>query len=157
MDCTQYAEDLTAFLDGELNSVESERVRSHIQSCTHCFEALRSLREAGAFVVSHSRELDPRPESWNLVRARIHESTIDASSRFWRFNRWRIAMAATAIVAALALGYAQYRQIQSQNLDRYITQYVQQRDAQISARAENNPFMEVNGIFDGNPFQSEDR
>jgi hypothetical protein len=57
----------------------------------------------------------------------------------------------------LALGYMQYQQIQRQSLDRYITQYIQQRESQIRVQAENNPFMEANSVFDGNPFRSEDR
>jgi|WetSurSiteA1Bulk_404760.scaffolds.fasta_scaffold08425_2 anti-sigma factor RsiW len=157
MDCTHCAEDLTAFLDGELSNTASERVRAHLQSCASCTEDLRSLREVGAFVALHSHELEPRPESWNLVRARINESTLAAPSRFWRFNYGQIAIATAAVVAALALGYMQYQQIQRQNLDKYIAQYVQQREAQIRVQAENNPFMEVNRVFDGNPFRSEDQ
>jgi anti-sigma factor RsiW len=157
MDCTHCAEDLTAFLDGELSIADSEQVRSHLQSCASCAENLRSLREVDAFVALHSRELEPRPGSWDLVRARINGSTIAAPFLLWRFSYGRIAIATAAVVAAMALGYMQYLQIQGRNLNRYIVQYMQQREAQIRVQVENNPFTEVNRIFNGNPFRSEDQ
>jgi anti-sigma factor RsiW len=157
MDCTHCTEYLTAFLDGELSDADSRQVRFHLQSCASCTEELQSLREVGAFVASHNHELELRPESWNLVRARIHEPTIAAPSRFWGFHWRQITIATAAVVAALSLGYMQHRQIQRQDLDRYITQYVREREAQIRVQAENNPFMEVNSVFEGNPFRSEDQ
>jgi anti-sigma factor RsiW len=155
MDCTQCAEALTAFLDGELSRPDSEGIRTHLQSCPSCAAELQGLREAAEFVASHHRELEPGPESWNLVRARIHQKA--PPSRFGLIRRWQIAAATAAVLAAFALLYLQQQQTRTQNLNRYIAQYVQQREAQIRSRAEMNPFMEISSTFNANPFRSEDR
>jgi hypothetical protein len=168
MDCRRCAEDLTAFMDGELSAEDAWQVRAHLDSCTSCAGELRSLQESADFIESHRNELDLRAGSWNLVRARI--STADSSSpnRFFSLNRLRMAMAALAIIAAL--GYLQYQQVQRRNLDRYISQYLEERKAHGQARAAladsnptivipyaDNPFIEVNATLADNPFRLEDR
>ncbi len=172
MDCKQCSEDLTAFLDGELNKADSEQVRLHLGACVSCSEELHSLRETTEFVESHNRKLEPDAASWNLVRARIATPDTVPSPGFWILNRRRLALATLAIVAAFAAGYMQYEQAQKKNLDKYISEYVQQRDAQLKAQPVNdwgdinsptenpyadNPFIETKADTADNPFRSEDR
>ena len=168
MDCKQCAEDLTAFLDGELSAADSERVRSHLGSCPSCSHELGSLQETANFVETHTRTLELRPGSWNLVRARITTENAPAPSRFWIPNRWRLAMGALALAAVFGLGYLQYQRIQERNLDLYISNYIEQRETQMEAPQVmfsgteenpygNNPFVEIKASFNGNPFRSEGR
>ncbi len=167
MECKQCGEDLTAFIDGELGAADSEQVRSHLSICASCADEWRSLKEAADFIESRRNDREPLPESWNLVRARI--SAEEPVSPFWFLapNRWRVAAAALVIIAASALGYLQYQQIQKKSLDRYMSQYMQEREAPkamhpvtsgpgISPYAD-NPFIEVKATPVDNPFQSEDR
>jgi anti-sigma factor RsiW len=163
MDCRQYLENLTAFMDGELSPADSEKIQSHLQHCHSCSEELQSLREAAEFLESHHRQLTPNPESWNLVRARIGETSATPSSRFSIFNRFRWAMASLAAVAILTFGYVEYQRVQERNFERYVSQYMQQRESQIIREStsknpfEGNPFLDVNDTFTGNPFLPEDR
>ncbi len=162
MDCIQCGEELTAYLDGELNAADTERVRSHLRTCVPCSEELRSLQEVGDFVESHSRTLDPRPESWNMVRARIYQDAPETAPRVWLVRRWRPVMATAGLLAALAMGYVQYTHIQQQSLDRYISQYIREREArQMQSQNDNpyayNPFIEIHATAAENPFRSEDR
>jgi len=172
MDCRQCAEELTAFLDAELSAADSDRVRSHLRNCTSCSEDLRRLQETADFVEAHNRELQPRPESWNLVQARITASDAARPASFWAVNRWRLALATLAIVAAFAVGYIQHQQMQRRDLDRYMSQYIEQRESQIKAQPiateletgeqvdspyADNPFIEIKADVPDNPFRSEDR
>jgi len=164
MDCAQYAENMTAYLDGELCAADAEQMRLHLSSCAFCAGELGSLQEAADFIESHRKELEPRLESWNLVRARISQA--DSFSRF-RSVRWRVALAALAIPAAFALGYLQYHQIQRTALDTFISEYQREREARGQERSilvnkieipyANNPFIEVKANVVDNPFRSEDR
>jgi anti-sigma factor RsiW len=172
MDCIQCAEDLTAYLDGELDSAASEQVQAHVAVCASCTEELRTLRQTVEFVESHNRELEPRNGSWNLVRARITADAAVRPSGFWDLNRRWAAVAAVVLLTAMALGYMQYQQMQRRNLDRYMTEYMHQREVQIKAQPvlagtgilaqdENpyadNPFVEIKASVANNPFRSEDR
>ena len=170
MDCKQCAEELTAFLDGELDAADSEQVRSHLDACASCSDELQSLQETSDFVTSHGRELEPRDGSWNLVRARIMSENMLVPSRSWFTGRWRVALATLAVCAALVFGYMQYQQIQKKNLDGYISQYMKERESRIRADTvltgtemnqqvenpyANNPFIEVKASVTDNPFRSE--
>jgi anti-sigma factor RsiW len=172
MDCKRCAEDMTAFLDGELSDADSRGLRSHLDACASCADEMRSLKEAADFIESHRNDLEPRPQSWNLVRARISSSGAFPPHRFPALGRWRIATAALALMAALALGYMQYQQIQRRDLDRYMSQYIHEREARAQARSiptatgvpgigmpyPDNPFAEVKVITTAdNPFRSEER
>lgn len=172
MDCKQCAGDLTAFLDSELNSGASEQIRSHLAACPSCSEEWRSLRESAGFIESRNRDLDLRAGSWNMIRARIAAETRPARQGFWFVNRWSVATATLAIFAALAVGYMQYQHVQRRNLEQYMSQYIQQREAQIknqitatgtqvSSETANpyveNPFVEIKATVSDNPFLSEGR
>jgi predicted anti-sigma-YlaC factor YlaD len=174
MDCKECAEDLTAFLDGELSAEDSARVRAHVGICPSCAEDLRSLKESADFIESHKSEMELRPEVWNLIRSRISPADSFSPLRLFVPNRWRFAIAAVAIAAALGLGYLQYQQIQRRDLDQYISQYMQEREAlrqtesifvdteSTPPRVEilpyaDNPFVEVKATVVNNPFRSEDR
>jgi hypothetical protein len=170
MDCKQCAENLTAFLDGELRDSNSAEMRLHLNICPSCTDELRSLKEAADYIESHYRDLEPRLESWNMVRARLSAADSSAWFHFFASNRWRIAMASLAIVAALGIGYLQYRQFQTRNLENYITQYIQDREARSRAQSiqwnakansqieipyADNPFIEISAASTENPFSSE--
>ncbi len=168
MDCNQCAENLTAFMDGELSAEDEGRLRTHLDNCTSCADELRSLRESADFIESHKRELELSAGSWNLVRARITAAELSSPSRFFPLSRLRMAMAALAIIAVL--GYLQYQQVQRKNLDRYISHYIEERKAHEQAKSiladsnptieipyADNPFIEVNATLADNPFRSEDR
>jgi anti-sigma factor RsiW len=173
MDCKQCAEDMTAYLDGELDSAGSKQVQAHLAACVPCAEELRTLRETAEFVESHNRALELRSGSWNMVRARITADAVAHPSGFWQLYRRWVAVAAAVLLTAMALGYMQYQQqTQRKNLDRYMSEYVHQREVQIKAQpvlagtgiispGENpyadNPFVEIKANVADNPFRSEDR
>jgi len=161
MDCKQCADELTAYLDGELNTTDSDRVKAHLKTCIPCFEEMRSLEDIGNFVETHNRVLEPPPRAWNMVRARIYQEAPEPVSRGWLARRWRFALAAFVLLAAFVIGYEQYLHVQKSNLDRYISQYVRERESpgiqsQVSNPDGYNPFIEVKAAASENPFRSED-
>ena len=165
MDCKQCAEDMTAFMDGELSAADSEQMRLHLGACPACSEELSSLRETADFVESHNKTLKLHPGSWNLVRARILTESAPAPSRFWLPGRWRLAMGALVLFAALGFGYLQYQRNQDRNLDIYMSDYVKQRQAapEIVLPPQedpygNNPFVDIKFTDSAiNPFLPEGR
>jgi len=172
MDCRECSDQLTAFLDEEIGTQEAEQIRSHLSVCKSCTDEWLSLQESKELIESHVHELEPRPEAWNLVRAQISLNTT-ASSRLFTV-RWRVAMATLALIAATGLGYVQYQQIQKRTLDKYVSQYIQEREARWKARPvladtqpgtdfdetnpyADNPFLEIKATVSDNPFRSEDQ
>jgi predicted anti-sigma-YlaC factor YlaD len=163
MNCKQCTENLTAFLDGELLASESSQVQHHLDSCASCADELRSLKEAADFIESHCRNLQPLPGSWNLVRA--HLSATDSPSRFRLFaaKRLRFALASLVILFALGVGHL-YQRSQRRDLENYITQYIQDREARSQSIAQSqsdlpyagNPFIEKRVDFIANPFSLEE-
>ncbi len=170
MDCKQCTENLTAHLDGELNPVDSEQVRSHLENCASCAVELRSFQAASNFVASHAPELELRSQSWDAVCDRISATGSRSPFAFLILKRWSGALATLTVVMAVAFGYLWYQQDQRRNLDEYISHYVKMREADRALglmtsnsglrsqyRNSNNPFSEVKPAFDTNPFRLEDR
>ncbi len=172
MDCKQCDDNLTAYLDAELNAVEAAEVRSHCQACASCADELQSLRKAAEYIESQTREIDPNPHAWRIVQARI--SAAQAPNPQFRFLslRWYLPAAMLVAFGIFGFGYMQYRQYEERILNSYIEKYTQERDARIrvktvltkpdsSARFENayegNPFIEVNFTPADNPFLLEGR
>jgi anti-sigma factor RsiW len=172
MDCVQCAENLTAYLDAELNATESEEVRLHLQVCASCANELGSFRKAAEYIESRVREIDPNPGTWRVIQARISAEQ-PARPQFRFFSpRWHLAATMLVVFGIFGLGYMQHRQLEKRSLQSYITKYTQERDARIRAKRvlaapgdnasfENkygdNPFVEVNYTPAENPFLLEGR
>ena len=171
-DCKQCRENLTAYLDEELSPVESAGVRSHLESCAACADELGSLQAAADFIGSNISELESPAASWTRIQARISDENSRSPFRFLALNRWRLALATTVCLAALALGYFWHQQVLQRGLDEYISQYVKAREAgdyfqilngkanpgiEAENISEGNPFVEVQATLDINPFRSEDQ
>lgn len=161
MDCNRCVEDLTAFLDGELNAADSERIRSHLDGCASCSEELRSLREISVLVESHNRELEPRSETWNLIRVQLMaEPAADSAPASW-FRSWRLAAAALVAAIIMTLGYVQHREAENRDIAKYMSNYIKQRETlRLTSRSatpyESNPFIKARATVGDNPFRSED-
>ena len=153
MDCPNYVDDLTAYMDGELSQGVADRLRSHLKGCASCTAEIQGLQEAAVFVDSHIRELKPRPELWASVRSRI--AVIELSPRPTGFlqvlhtPRWLTATVALAASLLLTLGVWEY--IQKRRSDeafqQYMTEQIEIRKLQDETtppeRLSDNPFITV--------------
>lgn len=183
MDCRQCNEDMTAYMDGELQGAAAEEMRGHLAKCPPCHEEYRDLRDSTALVVAHAGELEPAPEMWNNLRARIAEMPPPSGSfglfRFLVVNRWAAAVTMIAATVVLAIGMWTYTQhVQSRGeLEASLNRYVHTRAAEERihsrwlAEAEKaptkvdyfgpgdmgNPFAEMRRVSFTNPFVAEDR
>ena len=90
------AEDLSAYLDGELDSHELVRVKGHISGCDHCREEVSALMEVRARLRSLPMLELPATEEVRLRDAR------------WRRKPRLIWGTAAATAAALALVLASF-------------------------------------------------
>jgi anti-sigma factor RsiW len=183
MDCERCANDLTAYLDGELSGTRSLEVKSHLEICQPCREEYRSLELSARFVETHVRELQVQPKIWNHVQAHISVMEAPAPSpglfQLLTMNPWWSAAGTVVAAAALVLGLWSYlhNQAVKRDLIQYMTQYIQAREVQEQAHQaqafnlENagaeadpvhpeytdNPFVTANSTPDMNPFRSEDQ
>lgn len=181
MDCKSCTEDLTAYLDGELNRTRFQEVEGHLEGCLPCLEELESLKRSVRLVESNLPELDPKPELWNHLTARIAAARKAEGRSGWLsfFQAHQGLTAAWAVAASIVLamgiwGFWNHQQSE-RALRQYMSQYIQQRDSHVhSTRARaskpvsetqtadadhvesaDNPFVEVNAEPFDNPFRSE--
>lgn len=180
MDCRQFQDDMSAYLDDELPRSRSEQVRVHIGSCRACLQELKDLEESVLFIETNSRELEPGRQIWAQVRSRI--TTFQPASRpagFLQFilgHRWLAATAGLAVVAILTTGIWNYteRRRSEAELRQYMTNYIQVRETRdqgpvypgiktapgtryVDLDYTENPFVTVRATSYENPFRSEGR
>ncbi len=183
MDCKHCVDNLTAYLDGELNPADFRIMEDHVGGCPACRGELESLRKASQLVESHIEEIEPRPEIWNGLLTRISDTpTPDRSLGFFRFfltHRWSAATAALAacvVMAGGAWGIWNYRQSE-RTLRQYMENYVQIRTQQeedrraspdtysgeaaisveVHSEYTDNPFVDFDPQEVDNPFRSEEQ
>lgn len=94
---------LSAYLDGELSSVERDRFRAHLAGCAGCTERLAELAAVDRAV----RETDePAPAGYfdalpGRLRGRLAQVP-PASRQAWPVPAWALAAAAALVVAVVA-------------------------------------------------------
>ncbi len=183
MDCRKCSEDMTAYMDGELDGSTAREMRSHLDRCPPCRDEYRGLQDAAAFVTTHSGPIDPAPELWVNLRTRIAEMPPPAGKgglfRFLVINRWAAAAATLAAVTVLAFGlwsYLQYQNSQDEleaSFQMYFhTRVVAERlhgrqlantekapfaEALAGSGVRGNPFADIRPVSDVNPFNTEKR
>ena len=172
MDCKRCAEDLTAYLDGELSPRRSAEIRAHLDACNNCSKEMQDLADSVSFIGSRTKEVSLKPEIWNNIRAQL--STLEGVqpsgfSQFWLWRWPKVTATALATASVLALGfwgYLNYEQSQ-ESLRHYMDAYITVRDSQLhgqeaslalaSANSKtDNPFAEPLSDTYHNPFRSED-
>jgi hypothetical protein len=106
--CVQCANDkLSAFLDGDLPSLEAQAVRAHLEGCAACARAAAEMTA----MISTTRTLDrpePPPTLWPAIAGKLDrlEAPVPlVPRRRWRtFGAGALAGAAAAAALVLALG-----------------------------------------------------
>jgi anti-sigma factor RsiW len=183
MECRDCSDDLTAYIDGELAGPAAEQVRRHLEKCPPCDDDYRGFKDAAVFMERQARELEPSPEIWNQLRARISEMPAPANSSgyfgFLAVNRWAgaaVTLAATVVLALGLWGYRQYQESQAQ-IESYVNEYIVTRSVaerihavqlrqvrKVHAGSDSaipkvleNPFTEIRPVSLTNPFQTEER
>src|SRR5262245_8778937 len=121
MTCDRIREQLTAYLDGDLDADRGTVVRGHLRSCDDC----RGVAEVEATLRDGRRALpplDPPASLWAGVQARLAEAEVAEASRpAWRraLARWapRMPRVATgglvAAAAASVLWWRVHRDVES--------------------------------------------
>ncbi len=172
MDCRECAEDMTAFMDGEIPSSDVARMQSHIDACPACAEEYMSLREAAELVDSHHRRVDLGAGSWDLVNARIGLRSGHTWLGHLTIRSWIPAFTMALVILGLAVGlWSYYRYQESERaLQSYMAEYVREREAreqmyrlrsvqdgsapfEYSDLRDENPFVVVRHTDEDNPFR----
>lgn len=183
MDCKSCGDDLTAYLDGELDSSRIREVEEHLKACPTCLEEFRGLERASRLVESCLDELEPKPELWDNLLTRIEAKPVNAKPagllQLLLSRRWTAVaatVAASIVLAAGLLGIWSHQQSE-RALRQYMNEYVQKRNNQertfrvrpvrVSADATgnalahsevtDNPFADVDTQEIDNPFRSEEQ
>lgn len=100
MRCSSFQKNLSAFIDGELNSRKREQMELHISECTDCHRESERLQEMIGYV-----KVAPRPEvpshAWTGTLRKIE--TADKPPRAWGFGlpKWGTIPVGTAAFALL--------------------------------------------------------
>jgi len=129
MKCDDCVNLLEAYVDGEVGEHESERVRTHLLTCSSCENEFEALTAESELYARYDRELQISPVAWSGISARIAAEPLAIESRERRDVRgWfaglfavpRLGFAfsgALAVLVAMAVvGYLYFRTQPDQRL-----------------------------------------
>jgi hypothetical protein len=106
----RYTNQLSAYLDDELDSASRARLTAHLRTCPECTGLLADLRAIVAVAPAYSGR-EPSRELWPEIEARLGEAEVidiggarpSAASSVRRFG-WRELIAASIVMAAVGGG-----------------------------------------------------
>lgn len=104
--CARYRRLLVPYIECELGERERAKVEAHLSRCPSCAgeaELIKSV--SGALRASETPAMEPAPDLWAKVSARIERKTPSAAPRPWlRVTPAASACAAAVLVAAVGIG-----------------------------------------------------
>jgi hypothetical protein len=129
MKCDDCVNLLEAYVDGEVGEHESERVRTHLMTCSSCENEFEALTAESELYARYDRELQISPAAWSGISARIAAEPLAVESRergdvrgwfagLFAVPRLGFAFsgALAVLVAMLVVGYLYFRTQPEQRL-----------------------------------------
>jgi len=129
MKCDDCVNLLEAYVDGEVGEHESERVRTHLLTCSSCENEFEALTAESELYARYDRELQISPAAWSGISARIAAEPSAIESRKRRDVRgWFAGLfavprlgfafggALAVLVAMVVVGYLYFRTQPDQRL-----------------------------------------
>jgi hypothetical protein len=102
MKCDDCVNLLEAYVDGEVDEHESDRVRRHLMTCVNCETEFEALTAESELYARYDRELQISPAAWTGIAARIASENPAVESRERRDMRGWFA----GLFAVPRLGFA---------------------------------------------------
>jgi len=104
-------DNLSAYIDGELPSTESQTVRQHIAECHTCALQVVSAMQLKSAVALSGRRFSPSADTLARLTAQVQQAEPKKTARIFPFRpaAWG-ALAACLILAALIVDWQQNRQ-----------------------------------------------
>ncbi|MBS3818520.1 zf-HC2 domain-containing protein [bacterium] len=109
-ECQKIQKDLVAFLYGELDERETERVQHHIQECSHCEKELHNLKRimGGADCLQEDIQGAVSSVDWDSLSSQITDSVFDKNTSpesIWtRIGKWLFPPKLKPVYAGLIVG-----------------------------------------------------
>jgi anti-sigma factor RsiW len=101
-----WSEQLSAYLDDDLSSVEREALGDHLRSCESCRAALEEMRRVAEWAASFPGR-KPEVDAWPEIEARIAEDLISGSKPERKSSFWgTIAAGLAALTPAVGTRWA---------------------------------------------------
>jgi anti-sigma-K factor RskA len=119
MNCEQIREMLDAYALGAADAAEAGAIEAHVADCVRCWEELSKAQQTAALVALASPLSEPPPalESRIMQAAAAERPAVRAAREPRRIRLgWPAAAGALGVVAAAALAFASYLQIQMNDL-----------------------------------------
>lgn len=114
MKCDDCLNLLEAYVDGEVDEHESERVRTHLMTCSGCETEFEALTAESELYARYDRELQISPAAWSGISARIATETAGVESherrdlRGWFAGLFAIPRLGFAFSGAMAVLLAMF-------------------------------------------------
>jgi hypothetical protein len=96
---TQWTDQLSAYLDGELPSDERDHLERHLAECAACAQVLEDLRAVVA-TASGLGELPPRQDLWPAIQERIERTPLGPRIQGVPLHRRRLRLSVPELIAA---------------------------------------------------------
>ncbi len=104
--CARYRRRLVPYIECELSERERAKVEAHLSRCQSCAREAELIKSvSGALRASETPAMEPAPDLWAKVSARIERDAPAAAPRPWlRVTQAASACAAAVLVAAVGIG-----------------------------------------------------
>jgi hypothetical protein len=103
MSCHKLGRELTAYISGELDKLDRQRIEEHLKDCSSCQKALASLESTREMLESWA-DVEPPPDLFHEFQTRLSEAVgrkrTKALPTFgWLSRRWVYGLIVTACIA----------------------------------------------------------
>lgn len=154
-------EQISAYIDRQLDEIESHAVEMHLRECGECRTMLSEMKEL-TNLFREAERFEPSPFLWNRIAANYKDKS---SIRSWktviiaglgRFG-WNSKFAAAALCFIMIAGIAVFREVKINTADKAALAEIDRAYKALTAQGSEtyNPFSSGTPTdFDVNPFKS---
>lgn len=102
MNTHPHEEQLSAYMDGRLDTAQTRQVARHLNACPTCRKALGAFQQARLLLRGLDAPASPGPDFWADAyrRLRVEGNAPRTLRAGWTPRRWAAGLAAAALIAA---------------------------------------------------------
>ena len=100
-ECESYRTLISAYLDGDLDSAERDRLFAHLETCRECAETLETYQRIRAGIRDLPRFAPPPNLGHSIRRSTVERAPASRWSRFFGFGGARLGLSTVGVLALL--------------------------------------------------------
>ena len=129
MKCKQVLEQLSSYLDDELSSKKSQKIKIHLAKCEKCREEKDELLACGVAPIRQAHTQQVSKGFWDVIEKKLEKKELRDASAYWigdivSMRSGKILAVAASVLIAVSLVFFRADEVKTNDVETYLNEQI---------------------------------